>query len=210
MPIWYVGRPVLTPYKRAFERIREGVRFLNALQQVTLARFSKARNGHKRYLFLRVDAPTRDRAVEFLDSICRVARSFARSEGQDVEFGDRLLPVNPDSIPLTVDPQIWHFTRGVYVVGAEQATWRVPTAPRLPRGDAIDPLGLPEVDVPSLPQEADPAALLQSGPTLAFSGPMESHRRVNSVCSYGFPPQDKEAGRHSPASATSSVRQLTV
>jgi hypothetical protein len=182
MPMWYVGRSILTPYKPAFERVREAVRFLHVTQQVPLARFSTPRNGRQRHMFLGVEGPTRDCAVTFLDSICRIARSIARSEGQEVEFGDHLLPVNPNCIPVTVDPRIWHFTRGVYAEGdpqgAKQCSWRVP--PSLPKQEenAGDPLGAPEADTsPLQAEEVDSVELLQAVPRLTFQLDAEQQER---------------------------------
>jgi hypothetical protein len=178
VPIWYVSRLVRNACQPVFDRVQEAVHFLNFAQCVPLARFSTPRDTqrkveagkgtHQRYLFLRVDAATREQAVEFLDTICRVANSFARSAGAELKFGDRLLPVNPDSIPLPVEPLIWHFSRGVHTKHDKQSSWRVPPSPRRQEENTGDPLGSPEPSTPSSPQEADPVALIKPAPTLVF------------------------------------------
>jgi hypothetical protein len=185
--MWYVSRLVRNACQPVFDRVQEAVHFLNFTQRVPLARFSTPRDTrrkvkpgkgtHQRYLFLGVDVATREQAVEFLDTICRVANSLARSEGHELKFGDRLLPVNPNTIPVPLEPLIWHFSRGVHTKNDTQSTWRVPPSPRQQEVNTGDPLGPPEPSAPSSPQEADPVALIRAAPTLAFQANSEFQER---------------------------------
>src|SRR5260370_29302117 len=192
MPLWSIGRLVPNACRTVFEYVRRAVQFLEFRQQVPLARFSRtvwvplsrsapvrrgARGAQQRYLFLGVNAPTRDRAQAILDSVCRVACSMARSEQDDLVFGDHLSPVQPNTFPLSPEPRVWHFSRGEYEVGATQETWRIPAAPAAPQEDFGDPLAPPEADSLAPPVEPDPAVCLAGAPDLAVPGAGASGER---------------------------------
>ncbi len=90
----------------------------------------------------------------------------------------RLTQVTPH---FRFDPEVWHFTRGVYEMGTGQSNWRVPTDSPLAREEAGDPLESPEPDVPAPSQEADAVAVLQPEPMLAVSAsgePLERQQRL--------------------------------
>jgi hypothetical protein len=119
-------------------------------------------------MFLAVDAPDRQQAENVLDTVCRVARGIARSDGKDLEFGDRVYPGKPNSFPYSVEPRVWHFTRGEYTEGDQRSTWRIPSGPQRQETDPGDPLGPPEPDsMSSTPLEVDLTALLQAPLRLA-------------------------------------------
>lgn len=189
MPIWYVGRLVAGRPNIVFGRVREAVQYLHLNQRVPFARFSsrqevvpRTANRRGRHVFFAVEARNIDEADAFAESIWRVAQSFAPSVTERLELGDRLRSVNANTIPLQVDNEIWHFTRGTYAEGSPQATFRVPTVPTKPDKDAGDPLGSHETDtLASPPQEADPTAVLLGAPQLTSAidaGACERHQRL--------------------------------
>ncbi len=193
MPIWYVGCLVPNNYRPVLPWLRQAVQSLVFGQKVPLARFSPSvrvqlarsaplrgrnRGAQQRYMFLGVDAQDRKEAENVLDSVCRLASRIARSTGGDLQFGDRMLPSKPNSIPYLVEPRVWHFTRGDYTEGDVRSTWRVPASRRQQEGHTGDAFDVPEPDSTTpQPPEVDPAGFLQAPPALEFKTNGEQQAR---------------------------------